>query len=219
MSPTYRALLVDYGGVMTTSMTVSFAAFCMENGVDPSRLRDVLAAAYSISEEANVPANDVHDLVDAVETGRVDPTEFDRRLAEALSTGLDAPLEPANLTARLFEQLRPDELMRRAVARARSNGILTGLISNTWGVTPPPDVDGLFDAIVLSGREGLRKPQPQIYVLAAERLDTPPSECVFVDDVPANVEGARKVGMAAVLHKDPAITIPKLESLFGRPLS
>jgi hypothetical protein len=91
----------------------------MENGVDPSRLRDVLAAAYSISEETNVPANDVHDLVAAVETGRVDPTEFDRRLAEALSTGLDAPLEPANLTPRLFEQLRPDELMRRAVARAR----------------------------------------------------------------------------------------------------
>jgi epoxide hydrolase-like predicted phosphatase len=219
MTRPYRCLLVDYGGVMTTSMSVSFGAFCVAAGVSPERLKDVLAAAYSVAEEAAVPASDLHDLVAGVETGRIEPEEFDRRLAEALSIGLDRPIGSANLTARLFAELRPDDRMRRAVRSARSQGVRTALISNTWGVTPPREVDGMFDTVVLSGREALRKPQPEIYLLAAQRLLVEPEACVFVDDVPANVEGARAVGMVGLLHKHPDITIPKLEELFGIPLS
>jgi putative hydrolase of the HAD superfamily len=216
---TYRALIADYGGVLTTSLATSFAAFCLATGASPERLRDVLAAAYSTAEAARVPANDLHDLVAAVETGRIDPGEFDRRLATALSLGLDKPIEPANLTARLFGLLGPDDRMRRAISLARAHGLKTGLISNTWGVNPPEDASGLFDVVVLSGREGLRKPQPEIYLLAAERLGVPPAACVFVDDLPANVEGAAGVGMTAILHRDPAITIPRLEGILRVPLS
>ena len=216
---TYRGLIVDYGGVLTTSMSVSFGAFCVAAGVSPERLKDVLAAAYSVAGEASVPADDLHDLVAGVETGRIEPEEFDRRLAAALSIGLDRPIEPANLTTRLFAELRPDERMRRVVRSARSKGVRTALISNTWGVTPPADVEGMFDTVVLSGREGMRKPQPEIYLLAARRLDVEPEGCVFVDDVPLNVEGARAVGMAGVLHKDAAITVPKLEELLGVSLA
>jgi putative hydrolase of the HAD superfamily len=215
----YRALIADYGGVLTTSLASSFAAFCLATGASPERLRDVLAAAYSTAEAARVPANDLHDLVAAVETGRIEPGEFDRRLAAALSVGLDEPIEPANLTARLFGLLGPDDRMRRAIGLARAHGLNTGLISNTWGVNPPEDVSGLFDVVVLSGREGLRKPQPEIYLLAADRLGVPPAACVFVDDLPANVEGADAVGMTAVLHRDPAITIPRLEELLGVTLT
>jgi putative hydrolase of the HAD superfamily len=218
VSVTYRGLVVDYGGVLTTSMSVSFGAFCVAAGVSPERLKDVLAAAYSVAEEAAVPANDLHDLVAGVETGRIHSEEFDRRLAAALSVGLDRPLEPADLTARLFAELRPDERMRHAVRSARSQGVRTALVSNTWGRRPPPDVDGMFDAVVLSGREGLRKPEPEIYLLAARRLGIRPEDCVFVDDVQANVDGARAVGMTAVLHKHPDITIPKLEGLLEIPL-
>ena len=73
MTGRYRALIVDYGGVLTSSMSVSFAAFCVASGVDPRRLTGVLATAYSTAEEAGVPANDMHDLVAAVETGRIEP--------------------------------------------------------------------------------------------------------------------------------------------------
>lgn len=214
-SSPYRALLVDYGGVLTTSLTQSIAAFCLESGVDPARMRDVVAAAYSTASDVGAKADDVHDLVAAVETGRIAPEEFDRRLAEALSVGLDVPIEPAGLTARLFAKLRADDAMRAAVVAARRAGLVTGLISNTWGVRPPEDVDGLFDVVVLSGREGLRKPQPEIYRLAAGRAGVEPGACVFVDDVPTNVEGARAVGMAGVLHRDAAITVPALEALLA----
>ena len=126
----YRALFVDYGGVMTTSMTVSFAAFCAATGVDPSRLKDVLAAAYATAGDAGVSSGDVHDLVRGVETGRLDSEEFDRDLAAALSVGLPDPVPAAGLTSRLFAELRPDERMRGAVRIARERGLVTGLISN-----------------------------------------------------------------------------------------
>ena len=57
----------------------------------------------------------------------------------------------------------------------------------------------LFDDIVCSAEVGMAKPEPAIYVLAAERLGLEPRECVFVDDLDTNVEAARQVGMQAVL--------------------
>jgi HAD superfamily hydrolase (TIGR01509 family) len=72
---------------------------------------------------------------------------------------------------------------------------------------------------IRSGQVGVRKPGPEIYRLTADRLGVRPDECVFVDDIPANVEGARAVGMWALLHRDSAITVPKLESLLDLELS
>src|SRR5438128_1653182 len=152
----FRALLVDYGGVLTTSIGVSFGSFCVDNRVSPERLKDVLGAAYVSSSSARLAptsAGDLTDLLSEVETGRLDPAEFDRRLAEALSLGLPEPIEPAGLTARLLAKLGPDERMRAAVHLARERGLATGLISNTWGHALPEDVDGMFAAMVLSGKE------------------------------------------------------------------
>ena len=73
--------------------------------------------------------------------------------------------------------------------------------------------------MILSGEVGVRKPDPEIYLLAAERIGLAPEKCVFVDDIPVNVEGARALGMAGILHRDAAITIPKLEALLEVPLA
>jgi putative hydrolase of the HAD superfamily len=59
-------------------------------------------------------------------------------------------------------------------------------------------LDGLFDAVVVSGVVGIAKPDPRAYLLAAERLGLPPEACVFIDDAPRNVEAAREVGMTAI---------------------
>jgi putative hydrolase of the HAD superfamily len=213
---TFRALIVDYGGVLTTSLLVSFGAFCASVGIQPETLRALFAGAYGGSEDGGGFA----ELIPALETGRMELDEFDRRLAQVLSEGLPAPLDPAGLSYRFFEGVQPEPRMIEAVRRARACGLKTGLISNTWGeVATDHDLSGLFDAEVRSGEEGLRKPEPEIYRLAARRLGVSPEECVFVDDIPSNVEGARAVGMWAILHRDPAITVPKLEALLGVSLS
>jgi epoxide hydrolase-like predicted phosphatase len=218
----YEALLVDYGGVLTTPVSASFAEFCLATGVSPERLRLVLARAYrgGSGDADDHPvdtreAGGLEDLVPAVETGRMPVEEFNVRLAVVLSEGLDQPVEAIDLTARLFGGAVSDERMIEVVRSARTQGIKTALISNTWGVRdPPPWHDEVFDAVVLSGQEGVRKPDPEIFHLTALRLGTDPAACVFVDDIAANAEGARSTGMTGVVHKHPDITIPRLEELF-----
>ncbi|MCA1824773.1 MAG: HAD-IA family hydrolase [Frankia sp.] len=73
----------------------------------------------------------------------------------------------------------------------------------------------MFDAIVISGEVGLRKPQPAIFVLAAERIGVAVEECVFVDDLLHNVKGAQAAGLHAIHHTDADATISELEGLFG----
>jgi HAD superfamily hydrolase (TIGR01509 family) len=79
-------------------------------------------------------------------------------------------------------------------------------------------LDELFDGIVISGDVGMHKPEPAIYLLGSERIDVPPEQCVFVDDLRENCAGAEDVGMCAVLHRGADRTLPELERLFGIPL-
>jgi len=157
----YEALLVDYGGVLTTSMSASFAEFCLATGVHPERLKLVLAPAYRVDSRENPDREDLDDLVAAVETGRMPVAEFNRRLATVLSEGLEQPVDALDLATKLFRGAAPDDRMIEAVREAKSQGVKTGLVSNTWGLRDlSPWSDDLFDTVVLSGREGLRKPDP-----------------------------------------------------------
>jgi epoxide hydrolase-like predicted phosphatase len=200
----YRALVVDFGGVLTTSIWPAFASFCEREGLAPEAVRELFRADP-----------DALGLLRGLETGELDEAAFEPRFAKLL--GLDAH---EGLIDRLFSDLGPDERMVGAVKAAKAAGLGTGLISNSWGLgiydRAPTD---LFDATVISGDVGLHKPQPEIYLLACERLAVKPAECVFVDDLRENIAGAEAVGMTGVLHRDPAETLPRLEELLGVDLS
>jgi putative hydrolase of the HAD superfamily len=64
----------------------------------------------------------------------------------------------------------------------------------------------------------MRKPTPEIYRLGAERIGLRPEQCVFVDDLPFNLEPARELGMATVHHRHAEDTVSELEALLGVPL-
>jgi epoxide hydrolase-like predicted phosphatase len=148
-----------------------------------------------------------------LETGELEVSEFERRFAELLGT------EPQGLIDGLFAGLRSDEEMIEAVRGVRGAGIPTGLVSNSWVMEHyTAEIRALFDAVVISAEVGLHKPQPEIFLLAAERVETEPASCVFVDDLRENCAGAESVGMAAVLHRDSGQTIGRLEDLLGVPL-
>jgi putative hydrolase of the HAD superfamily len=209
-SPSYRALIVDYGGVLTTSIGASFAAFCLEAGIDPERFKIIVADAYG--------SDGSDGMIARVERGVLSPREFERWLAEALSEGSARAVTATGLRRRMFARVRPDEAMIDAVRRLHAAGTKTAVISNTWG---PPIAYGakrmkaIFDAIVRSDEVGLRKPDPEIYLLTTELLQVGPAQCVFVDDLLQNVEGARAVGMHALVHRNADFTVPRLEELFG----
>ncbi len=209
----FRALLVDYGGVMTSSMGRVFAQFCLEAGVDPARFRTVIEDAYGGGSTDGVMAR--------LERGEIELAEFERWMAETLSVGMDRPLEPQGLKDRMNAGLVADRAMVDAVRRARATGVQTALVSNSWGRGAYEHglFPELFDAVVISGEVGARKPEPRIYLMTAERLGVRPHQCVFVDDLLQNVEGARAVGMEGIVHRSADFTIPKLEAFFGVALS
>ena len=196
----YRGLLVDWGGVLTSDVFDTFRAFCELEGLEPDTLRRRFREDPTARE-----------LLIALETGQLQEDEFEPPFAAIL--GVEAP----NLIDRIFAGGRPDEAMLAAVARARERGLKTGLVSNSWGTRryDREQLRALFDGVVISGEVGMRKPTPAIYELGAERLGLAPTQCVFVDDLPFNLEPAAELGMATVHHTAAAKTIAELERLLG----
>ena len=120
----------------------------------------------------------------------------------------------------LLADLRPEPLMAEAVARTRTAGIRVGVITNSWGTAPYDpyaayQLDQRFDAVVISSQVGLRKPEPAICRLAADELAVPLGGIVFVDDIAANLQPAKELGMAVIHHVDPGRTVHDLERLLG----
>jgi len=196
-----RGLLVDFGGVLTSDVFLSFQAFCAAEGLSP----DTVAQRFRADPSAR-------DLLAALETGEIDEAEFEPRFAQLLGVG-----EPAGLIDRLFAEMRPDEAMLDAVRAAHRAGVRTGLISNSWGHGryDRSQFPELFDGWVISGEVGLRKPSPEIYALGAEAIGLAPEQCVFVDDLPGNLKPARELGMATVHHRNAPETIAELERLLA----
>jgi epoxide hydrolase-like predicted phosphatase len=206
-----RGLLVDFGGVLTTSVADSFRAFCLDEGLPADLALTSFLRAHGAGEDS---------AVHRIETGRITPQAFAEQLAAFLSAEAGVRLEPDGLVDRMFAGMRPDQRMLDGVAAARRAGVRTGLLSNSWGGDryPRARFSKLFDAVVISGEVGLRKPDPAIYSLAAQRLELPPSACVFVDDIPVNVHAAEQAGMIGVVHRLADETLPRLAELLDLPV-
>jgi putative hydrolase of the HAD superfamily len=197
-------LLIDWGGVLTTNLFDSFNAYCLAAGIDPQ----ALAGRFRRDPEAR-------ELLIALETGVLEEPEFETRFAALLE------VEPDGLVDGLFAGVKPDGPMVEAVRRAHAAGIHTALVSNSWGVHRyPHDIfSELFDGVVISGAEGIRKPALRMYELGAERAGVAAERCVFVDDLPFNLTPAQELGMATIHHTDAKTTIAELERLLGVSLA
>lgn len=211
MTRRYDALILDYGGVLTTPLQDAMIRFAHETGIE---LQDLVRAALGAYADVD------DDLVVAFETGKISEEEFSDAFARRLSDMTGVAIEPHGLVRRVFAGLEVEEAMVSAVESARAAGVKTGMLSNSWGMSLyPKDLLGrLFDAVVVSGDVGMRKPDPAIYALITQRLGVDSSRCVFVDDFHGHIESAARAGMTTVLHRTPAETIAELERLFGIPL-
>jgi putative hydrolase of the HAD superfamily len=198
-----RGLLVDFGGVLTTNVFESFKAFCEDEGLDPEAIKRLFRGEPLAIEH-----------VRGLERGELNEDDFAERFGELLEL---EPERRAGLVERMFGHIRPDDEMVEALRRARAQGVRTGLISNSMGAGryDRSTFPELFDGVVISGDEGMHKPQPEIYRLGCERVGLEPADCVFVDDLRENCEGAEAVGMTAVLHRGAERTLPRLEELLG----
>lgn len=201
------ALLIDFGGVLTTGVFESFAAFCRARG----GTGDEILEAFRGDDVARA-------LLVERETGRMTERRYEEEFSSLLrARGLDVPA--AGLLTGMTAALERDEAMWSVVAEIRAAGVPCVLVSNALD---DASYDGYaleshFDAVVLSHAPDVacRKPSRRIYSIAAERVGVDVARCVMVDDLQQNLDGAARLGVHGVLHRRADETVPVLRGLFG----
>lgn len=204
-----RAVLFDFGGVISSSPFEAFAHLETERGLPVDFIRTVNAT----NPDTNAWAR--------LERGEVDPETFGSLWsdeARALGHDLDGRL----VLERLAGEIRP--AMVDAIRSCRTKyktACLTNNFTRAEAVLSE-EVAGvyrLFDAILESRVLGVRKPDPRFYELACEALDVEPDECVFLDDLGVNLKPARQLGMHTIKVTDPGVALHELGELVGLPLT
>jgi putative hydrolase of the HAD superfamily len=214
--PELHGVITDWGGVLTSPIPDVIRSWLVADGIDHDSytavLRPWLRGAYTPDGESNP--------VHALERGECTPAEFEQLLASRI-VRLDGGRVPAEgLLARMFAAAQPCDAMHDLLQQVRRAGLRTGLLSNSWGAGDyQRDLFPVrFDAVVISAEVGMRKPEERIFRHAVELIGLPPEECVFIDDIAANVAAAEAIGMTGVLHTEPAATVAHVAGLLGLPL-
>src|SRR3954452_5827542 len=143
-----RALVVDYGGVLTSPLQDAMQSWCEDDEVDAALFRRVMREWLGASYGDEAATNPVH----ALERGEMAMPDFERELAKRLHTHDGRTVEPEGLLARMFAGVRHEHTLFDAVVSARRQGVKTALLSNSWGNDYPREQwDEAFDVAVISG--------------------------------------------------------------------
>ena len=192
-----KAVICDFGGVLTTPLGNAFAAWSQESGV---ALEDLGAAMAKATE-----THDGQHPLFLLERGELTEREFLERLQAAMPAGHDLDGMFDVWWRHLERNPEMIELMRRLKARGLRMALLTNNVREWEPRWRPmlPELDEIFEVVVDSGFVGMRKPEPGIYELTLQRLGgVEASECLFVDDMELNCTAARELGMTAVEFDD-----------------
>jgi epoxide hydrolase-like predicted phosphatase len=189
-----EAVISDFGGVLTSPLAGAFAAFQNDSGVPLAELGTAMAALATARG-----ANPLFDL----ETGRLSESDFLSSLERQLSQQLQREVDLTGFGERYFAALEPNERMIAYMRELRSRDYRLAICTNNvrewagrWQAMLP--VSEIFDVVVDSAFVGSRKPQPEIYRLTLERLGVAAGAALFIDDLEANCEGARALGIRPV---------------------
>lgn len=203
-----KGVLIDWGGVLTTSMSEAVATWIESDRLDGEHYRTVMREL--LRQES---------AVHALERGEITAVEFERELAARLRTVDGTPPLADGLLTRMFLGFQRVDAMYDMLLKARTAGVKICLLSNSWANEYPRDGwDEIFDAVVISGEIGMRKPEPRIFQHALGLIGLTAPECVFIDDIEINIAAARSLGIIGIHHIDPDTTIAELETLLGVPL-
>ncbi|MFZ0667109.1 MAG: HAD-IA family hydrolase [Acidimicrobiales bacterium] len=206
VSSEYDAVLFDFGGVLSDGPFEAFAEYESANRLPAGFIRELNAKdhhtnAWSQLERGEVSMEDFCDLFEA----------------EANLAG--GTVDARVLIGSLQGKIRPQ--MLEAVKRCHQH-FKTGLLTNNYITVRGNEnfewLPELFDVIIESAVEGIRKPEPQFYLTACERLGVEPSRSVFLDDLGVNLKPARALGMTTVKVGDPETALAELEQLLDLSL-
>jgi len=217
MQAEVKAVIWDFGGVVTSSPFDAFARYEAERGLPADTIRRINAT----DPDGNAWAR--------FERAEIDAEMFDRTFAEeAARLGHDVP--GGDVLALLSGDIRP--AMVAAIDAVKSAGLSAGCITNNVraGRGAGMAADGekaaaiaaimaRFDHVIESSKAGIRKPDPRIYLMMCDALGVAPSQCVYLDDLGINCKPAAALGMRAIKVTGEAQALADLAQAVGIPLS
>jgi putative hydrolase of the HAD superfamily len=206
-----RAVISDFGGVLTTPLIEAFLAYEGESGV---KFEELGRAMQRVAEKS-----DGEYPLFQLERGEITEREF----LASIEAELDGDVRLDSLRETYFANLRPNRPMIDYMRELRERELRMAILTNNVREWEPhwraklPELDEIFELVVDSAFVGMRKPDPRIYELTVERLGggLTASDCVFVDDNEVNVEAARELGMTAVHFRENEQARAELEALFA----
>ncbi len=189
-----RAVVTDFGGVMTTPLIDAFTGF-----QDHARLPLPALGAAMGAIAARTGRHPLHEL----EVGAITEVAFLGEIAAQLEADLGREVDLREFTEVLWRGMRPNDEVLAFLREARAGGLRLALLTNNvrewehrWRSAWP--IDELFEVVVDSAFVGVRKPDVAIYEILLERLGLPAEACLFLDDLEPNVAAAARLGFAAV---------------------
>ncbi len=191
-----RAVIFDFGGVITSSPFDAFAAYEAERELPANIIRTINAA----NPDTNAWAR--------FERAEIDAAAFDALFAaEARAAGHD--IAGRDVLSLLSGKVRPR--MVAAMDMLKAAGFRLGCITNNVPSGEGPgmahslgaanavaDAMMRFEHIIESSKAGIRKPDPRIYTMMCEALSLAPSDCIYLDDLGINCKPAAELGMHAI---------------------
>jgi len=212
--PTHITTVIsDFGGVLTTPLLAAFAAFQDDSGISPEKLG--LAMREGLAEGEEIP-------LFKLERGEISEDEFIEGLEEGLESILGHRPHLHHFRQKFWGALHPNEPMIELMHALKAGGLKMAMLTNNvreweplWRSMLP--VDEIFEEIVDSAFVGCRKPEPRIYELTLERVGDAAEQCLFIDDLKVNCEGAEAAGMSAVHFRDNEQAIAEIRTALGRP--
>jgi putative hydrolase of the HAD superfamily len=207
-----EAVISDFGGVLTSPLLDSFAAFQNSSGISLEQLGIAMAA---------IQRRDGIQPLFELEKGQLTEAEFLRSLGDQLSTQLGRSVEMHGFGESYFEHLHPNETMIEYMRELRGQGYKLAICTNNvreweplWRAKLP--VDEIFDVVVDSGFVGTRKPERRIYELTLEWLAVDPSAALMIDDLEINCDAARQLGIDAVWFRSTEQAIEEVQARLDR---
>jgi putative hydrolase of the HAD superfamily len=201
-----KAVLFDFGGVITDSPFDAFERYERDHGLAAGFIRSVNATNHLDNAWARLERNELG---------------FDAfcEAFEAETVAAGGRIDARDLFSMFSGQLRPE--MVEAVRRCGEH-FKTGLLTNNFvtpisesGYSALAEVLAMFDAVVESSVVGVRKPDERFYLMACDALAIAPGEAVFLDDLGVNLKPARALGMATIKVTDTARALAELEAVVG----
>jgi putative hydrolase of the HAD superfamily len=204
-------VIFDLGGVVFPSPIDVFRDYERQQGLPHRFLSDVVLTDPHAGAWARL------------ERGELDVAGFCTAF-EAECAVAGHRIDAAALMERVGQGFDPRPEMVAAIRAIRARGLKTGALTNNWTPDEPREgaiqsMGDIFDVVVESAVEGVRKPDPRIYELACERLGVRPGESVFLDDLGVNLKAARAMGMTTIKVADPTDALSELSEVLGFSLS